>query len=114
MKKEVAIIGGGTAGLFKITLTKEEFLDIPTLAKFIKCFPLKILDAAPIDEAISSSGRIDLNAVDSNFELKKIRNQFCVGEMLDWDAPTGGYLIQASASMGAYIAHHSNTKLAGR
>ena len=100
--------------LLKITLTKEEFVDIPTLAKFIKHFPLKIVDAAPIDEAISTSGGVDLDAVDSNFELKKIRNQFCIGEMLDWDAPTGGYLIQASASMGAYLAHQLNNKIAGR
>ncbi len=100
--------------LLKITLTKEEFLDIPTLAKYIKHFPLKITDAAPIDEAISTSGGISLQAVDSIFEIKKIRNQFCLGEMLDWDAPTGGYLIQASASMGAYLAHQLNHQFAGR
>ena len=100
--------------LLKITLTKEEFLDIPTLAKFIKNFPLKISGPGPMDEAISTSGGIDLSAVTSNFELAKIPNQFCIGEMLDWDAPTGGYLIQACASMGAYLAQQLNAKLAGR
>ena len=96
--------------LLKTTLSKEEFLDIPTLAKFIKHFPLKIIGSAPIDEAISTSGGIDLNAIDSNFELKKVKNHFCIGEMLDWDAPTGGYLIQACASMGAYLAYKLNQK----
>lgn len=96
--------------LIKVTLTKEEFLDIETLATFIKRFPLKIIDSAPIDEAISTSGGISLHAVDSNFELKKIKNNFCIGEMLDWNAPTGGYLIQACASTGVYVAHQLNNK----
>lgn len=99
--------------LLKTTLTKEAFLDIQTLAKFIKYFPLKIIGSAPIDEAISTSGGVNLHAVDSNFELKKLKNHFCIGEMLDWDAPTGGYLIQASASMGVYLAHQLNNKLSG-
>ena len=71
---------------------------------------LRILDPAPIDEAISTSGGISLNAVDSNFELKKIKNHFCIGEMLDWDAPTGGYLIQGCVSTGVYLAHQLNIK----
>jgi len=96
--------------LIKVTLTKEEFLDIQILAKFIKNFPLTIVDSAPIDEAISTSGGINLNAIDSNFEIKKIKNHFCIGEMLDWDAPTGGYLIQACASTGVYLAHQLNNK----
>lgn len=94
--------------LIKVTLTKEEFLDIESLAKFIKRFPLKIIDSAPIDEAISTMGGIDLTAVDSNFELIKMKNNFCIGEMLDWNAPTGGYLIQACASTGVYLAHKLN------
>jgi len=96
--------------LIKTSLTKEEFLDIKVLAKFIKNIPLTITDSAPIDEAISTSGGINLNAVDSKFELKKLKDNFCIGEMLDWDAPTGGYLIQACASTGAYLAHQLNNK----
>lgn len=96
--------------LIKLTLTKEEFLDIQTLAKFIKSFPLVIIGSAPIDEAISTTGGININAVDSNFELKKLKNNFCIGEMLDWNAPTGGYLIQGCASMGVYLAHQLNNK----
>jgi len=96
--------------LIKMTLTKEEFLDVQILAQYIKSFPLTIVDSAPLDEAISTSGGISLTAVDSNFELKELKNNFCIGEMLDWDAPTGGYLIQACASMGVNLAHQLNDK----
>lgn len=108
--KENVKLSRAVVGLIKATLTKEEFLDRPTLAKYIKRFPLLIRDSAPIDEAISTSGGIDLNAIDSNFELKDVKNHFCIGEMLNWNAPTGGYLIQACASSGAYLAHLLNNK----
>ena len=109
LKKEIKL-SDTVVELLKITLTKDEFLDSQILAKFIKNLPLTIVGSAPIDEAISTSGGINLNAVDSNFELKKIKNNFCIGEMLDWNAPTGGYLIQACASSGVYLAHQLNTK----
>lgn len=96
--------------MIKPSLTKEEYLDIPTLANRIKNFPLQITGAAAIDEAISTTGGIDLKAVKPNFELKKLKNQFCIGEMLDWNAPTGGYLIQACASMGVCMADMLNDK----
>ena len=83
---------------------------IPVLAKFIKRFPLTIVDSGRIDEAISTMGGIHFNAVNSDFELKKIKNQFCIGEMLDWNAPTGGYLIQACASIGVYLAIQLNNR----
>ncbi|MFQ3305495.1 MAG: putative flavoprotein YhiN, partial [Polaribacter sp.] len=53
-------------------------------------------------------GGIDINAVDGNFQLHKIPNQFCIGEMLNWDAPTGGYLLQACASTGVFLAKYFN------
>jgi uncharacterized flavoprotein (TIGR03862 family) len=96
--------------LLKTTLSKEEFLDIEILSKYIKSFPLTIVDSAEIDEAISTSGGIDLKAVNGEFELKKIANTYCIGEMLDWDAPTGGYLVQGCASMGVYLAELMNGK----
>ncbi len=108
--KEKIKLSGAQVDLIKATLTKEEFLNIQVLAKFIKKFPLTIVGSAPIDEAISTSGGIDLEAVDSNFELKNIKHQFCIGEMLDWNAPTGGYLIQACASMGVYLARQLNNR----
>lgn len=94
--------------LLKTSLTKEEYLDTSILTNRIKNFPITIVDSAPIDEAISTAGGIRLDAVDENFQLKKLKNQFCIGEMLDWDAPTGGYLIQACASSGVFLAKHLN------
>ena len=94
--------------LLKTHLTKEVYLDIKLLAKNIKKFPLEVINTATIDEAISTVGGIDLDSVSENYELKKIPNQFCIGEMLDWDAPTGGYLLQACASTGVYLAKHLN------
>jgi len=94
--------------LIKTTLTKDDFLDLNVLAKFIKKIPITIVDSTPINEAISTTGGINLTALDKNFEVRKLKNTFCLGEMLDWNAPTGGYLIQGCASMGAYLAKHLN------
>jgi len=96
--------------LLKIYLSKESYLDVKSLSENIKKFPLEITNTAKIDEAISTVGGIDLNAVSSNFELKKIPNQFCIGEMLDWDTPTGGYLLQGCASMGFSLGEYLNEK----
>jgi uncharacterized flavoprotein (TIGR03862 family) len=106
--KEKIKLSAAQLDLIKITLSKEEYLDIKILAKFIKGFPLKLVGSAPIDKAISTTGGININTVDSNFELNTLKNQFCIGEMLDWNAPTGGYLIQACASMGVYLAQQLN------
>ena len=70
-----------------------------------------IRQCAAIDKAISTVGGIGLNAISKNYELKKMPNQFCIGEIVDWDAPTGGYLLQACASTGAFLAKHLNTKV---
>lgn len=99
--------------LLKSTLSKEEFLDTTMLSEKIKSLPLIVLDAAPLDEAISSTGGIALEEVTGNFELHKLKNTFCIGEMLDWNAPTGGYLLQACFSMGVHVARHLNTNKTG-
>ncbi|MES2654417.1 MAG: TIGR03862 family flavoprotein [Bacteroidota bacterium] len=96
------------AALLKAILTKEEFLSAEILAYKIKNLPLTVIGTAPIDEAISTVGGIALSEVDANLALTKIPNTFCIGEMLDWDAPTGGYLLQANFSMGYYLAQYFN------
>jgi hypothetical protein len=96
--------------LLKATLTKEEFTNKNILSEKIKALPLIINSAAPLNEAISTTGGISLNEVNENFELHKLKNNFCIGEMLDWNAPTGGYLLQACFSMGAYTAKYLNAK----
>lgn len=95
-------------GLLKSVTTKESFLDLSSLSKIIKEVPLTIVGTAPLDEAISTKGGIALDAVSDRFELKQLPSTFCIGEMLDWDAPTGGYLLQACFSMGAQLAKTLN------
>jgi predicted flavoprotein YhiN len=70
------------------------------LAAAIKSAPVTITSAQPIERAISSAGGIAASAVDDAFMLTTRRGVFVAGEMLDWDAPTGGYLLQASFATG--------------
>jgi uncharacterized flavoprotein (TIGR03862 family) len=88
--------------------------DLPPalLAARIKSFPLRLTGTAPIDRAISTAGGIPFNALDKNFMLKKKPGVFAAGEMLDWDAPTGGYLLQASFSTAVAAAHGIAARLA--
>jgi uncharacterized flavoprotein (TIGR03862 family) len=95
--------------LLKSLSSKEEFTDVEKLAQKIKRLPATVLSAAPIDEAISTVGGIALNEVDEFFQLKKLPGIFAIGEMLDWDAPTGGYLLQACFSMGAWVGERLNS-----
>ena len=98
-------------GLLKKYLNKETYLNPDSLAANIKKLRLEITGSALLNQAISTTGGVALNAVDKNFELKNIQNHFCIGEMLDWDAPTGGYLLQACFSIGATLAKHLNSIL---
>lgn len=107
LKKELKL-SSAQVDLLKIYLSKQSYLKPASLSENIKKFPLEIMNTATIDEAISTVGGINLNTVSDNFELKKLPNQFCIGEMLHWDAPTGGYLLQGCASMGFYLGNYFN------
>ena len=96
--------------LLKTELNKEQFLDLSVLVQHIKKYPISLISAAPIDEAISTTGGIHIDAVDHNYRLKDHENVYCIGEMLDWYAPTGGYLIQGCVSMAMSLAQHLNKK----
>ncbi len=96
--------------LLKNLVNKEDFNNPKTLVKRVKSLPVTLIGSAPIDEAISTVGGIDLDEVDEHLQLKKISNHYSIGEMLDWDAPTGGYLLQACFSMGVHLAHHLNSQ----
>ena len=61
-----------------------------------------------IDEVISTIVGISMHSISENFQLKNYPTIYCCGEMLDWDAPTGGYLLQANFSMGHYLAEYLN------
>ena len=96
--------------LVKQYVSKEDFMIPSLLMVQIKNLKIELFSASPIDEAISTVGGLDLNAVDSNFQLKNRKDTYCIGEMLDWDAPTGGYLLQACFSMGVALARSLNVK----
>jgi uncharacterized flavoprotein (TIGR03862 family) len=94
--------------LLKSVLSKDDFTDLEKLAEKIKALPLLITGMAPLDEAISTVGGIALREVDENFQLIKMPGTYVIGEMLNWDAPTGGYLLQASFSMGRWVGEKLN------
>ncbi|HET7679365.1 MAG TPA: TIGR03862 family flavoprotein [Xanthobacteraceae bacterium] len=71
------------------------------LAELINAVPVRLVATAPIEGAISSAGGISFDEIDKNFMLRRRPGVFVAGEMLDWEAPTGGYLLQACFSTGA-------------
>ena len=95
-------------GILKQFSNKDSFSNPDLLAETIKSVPLTILSADELDNAISSLGGIALEEIDANFQCKKIPNSYAIGEMLDWYAPTGGYLLQGCFSMGFALANHLN------
>ncbi|MFB1002516.1 MAG: NAD(P)/FAD-dependent oxidoreductase, partial [Bacteroidia bacterium] len=95
-------------GLLKQFTDKETFMNPDLLIAKIKAVPITLTAVDEIDRAISTLGGIDLDEVDEHFQLKKIPNTFAIGEMLDWYAPTGGYLLQGCFSMGFALAQHLN------
>jgi uncharacterized flavoprotein (TIGR03862 family) len=86
------------------TLDKESYTNIENLSKTIKKFPIEIISYRPIDEVISTSGGVSFPALNDKLELRDFPNVFCAGEMIDWEAPTGGYLLQACFSTGFFVA----------
>jgi uncharacterized flavoprotein (TIGR03862 family) len=74
------------------------------LVELINAVPVKLTGAAPIARAISSAGGISFDELDTDFMIRKLPGAFAAGEMLDWEAPTGGYLLQASFATGAAAA----------
>ena len=84
-------------------VSKENYNSAEQLAKQIKAFKIGIQSFRPIDEVISSAGGVATTELTPSGQLVKMDNIYCCGEMVDWDAPTGGYLIQACVSSG-YVA----------
>ena len=75
-----------------------------TLAAFINAVPVRLTGVAPLERAISTAGGISFDEIDDHFMLRKIPGVFVAGEMLDWEAPTGGYLLQACFATGVAAA----------
>jgi uncharacterized flavoprotein (TIGR03862 family) len=93
-------IKGVKAGLLREFISKEDFANPESLAHFIKGLPVPLIATRPLDEAISSAGGVTFESLDENLMLRAMPGVFCAGEMLDWEAPTGGYLITACMASG--------------
>ncbi|MBR1190662.1 TIGR03862 family flavoprotein [Bradyrhizobium sp. AUGA SZCCT0160] len=76
-------------------------LSPPDLARLINAVPVELNGVAPIARAISTAGGIAFDELDADFMIRRLPGVFAAGEMLDWEAPTGGYLLQASFATGA-------------
>lgn len=93
-------IDGAKAALLRELTDAETFADPALLARAIKALPLPLVKTRPLDEAISSAGGVTFEAVDERLMLKALPGVFCAGEMLDWEAPTGGYLLTGCFASG--------------
>jgi len=99
LRKRIGI-DGVKAGLLRELLSKEDFNDPVRLAEAIKALPVKLVAARPMDEVISTAGGVSFEALDENLMIRAMPGVFCAGEMLDWEAPTGGYLLSACFAGG--------------
>jgi uncharacterized flavoprotein (TIGR03862 family) len=93
-------LAGAKVALLHERLPREDLADPLRLAAAIKALPVVLGAARPIAEAISSAGGVRLESLDDALMLREHPGVFCAGEMLDWEAPTGGYLLQASLASG--------------
>ncbi|MEN5242143.1 TIGR03862 family flavoprotein [Pseudomonas atacamensis] len=93
-------IEGVKAALLRELTDAETFADPALLARAMKALPLTLVKTRPLDEAISSAGGVRFEAMDERLMLKALPGVFCAGEMLDWEAPTGGYLLTGCFASG--------------
>lgn len=105
---------GVKAGLLRECASADDFKDSERLGLRIKALPLTLLRARPMDEAISTAGGVSFDAVDANLMLRLAPGVFAAGEMLDWEAPTGGYLLTACMASGRVAALGVTGYLAGK
>jgi len=99
LRRQAGIDGAKSALLFEV-LDKAALQEMQRVAATIKRLPLSLRNARPIAEAISSAGGVRLEAMDDALMLHALPGVFCAGEMLDWEAPTGGFLLTACFASG--------------
>jgi uncharacterized flavoprotein (TIGR03862 family) len=99
LKSRLGLEGAKMALLHEL-LPREAMADAARLAAAIKALPITLSAPRPIAEAISTAGGVALESLDAQLMLRARPGVFCAGEMLDWEAPTGGYLLQASMASG--------------
>src|SRR5215216_5593338 len=98
--EKIVGIKGVKAGLLREFMSKEDFANPARIAYFIKNLSVPLIATRPLDEAISSAGGVKFESLDNHLMLRSQPGVFCAGEMLDWEAPTGGYLITACMASG--------------
>ncbi len=91
---------GVKAGLLREIVPRDEYANPERLAAAIKALPIHLITPRPLDEAISSAGGVLFEALDGRLMIRALPGIFCAGEMLDWEAPTGGYLLTACFASG--------------
>lgn len=102
--KRATGLTGVKAGLLRECLPKDIFDNPGNLAVSIKALPVTLRRTRPIDEAISTAGGVSFDALDDGLMIKDQPGHFCAGEMIDWEAPTGGYLLTACLAQGRQAA----------
>jgi uncharacterized flavoprotein (TIGR03862 family) len=95
-----AHIEGVKAGLLREMIPKQEFLNPARLGAAIKSLPVTVVAPRPLEESISTAGGIAFEALDERLMIRSLPGVFCAGEMMDWEAPTGGYLLTACFATG--------------
>lgn len=98
--KRCAGVAGVKAGLLREVVSKDVLADSARLAAAMKSLPLTLTAPRPLAEAISTAGGVSLEALDGNLMLHALPGVFCAGEMVDWEAPTGGYLLTGCLATG--------------
>ncbi len=93
-------ITGVKAGLLREIVPKQDFANPGRVGSAIKSLPIRVHAARPLEEAISTAGGVSFKALDPRLMIRSIPGVFCAGEMLDWEAPTGGYLLTACLATG--------------
>ncbi|HEY9191842.1 MAG TPA: TIGR03862 family flavoprotein, partial [Methyloversatilis sp.] len=97
-------VSGARAGLLYEVLDKAAMADPARVAATLKALPLRLLATRPVAEAISTAGGVRFDALDEHLMLNALPGVFCAGEMVDWEAPTGGYLLTAAMASGRVAA----------
>ncbi len=97
-------IKGAKASILREVLNPEQMQDPAQVATTLKALPIHLHTTRPIDEAISTAGGVRFDALTTELMIKALPGTFCAGEMLDWEAPTGGYLLTACFASGREAA----------
>ncbi len=113
LRRSLRLEGIKTALLHEL-LPREQLQDMDRLAAAIKALLIRLTAPRPVAEAISSAGGVRFDELDAGLQLRRLPGVFCAGEMLDWEAPTGGYLLTACLASGAWAGEGVRRCLAGK